>query len=55
MMMAVTHRDHHHGIFSNRAFVASVLWIVVLLGTYFVLADWHTVPSLIASTLGSIR
>jgi len=54
-MMAVTHRDEHQGIFGNRAFVASVLWIVVLLGTYFVLADWHAVPSLIASTLAAIH
>ena len=53
-MMAVTHRNDHQGIFSNRAFVASVLWIVVLLGTYFLLADWHAVPSLIAATLTAI-
>jgi Flp pilus assembly protein TadB len=55
MMMAATHKDDHQGIFSNRAFVASVLWIVVLLGTYFVLTDWHAVPSLIASTVAAIH
>jgi len=54
-MMAATHKDDQQGIFSNRAFVASVLWIVVLLGTYFVLADWHDVPSLIASTVAAIH
>lgn len=53
-MMALTHKDEHQGVLGNRAFLASVLWILVLLATYFVLADWHTVPSLIASALGAI-
>lgn len=54
-MMAVTHRDDHQGNLGNRAVVGSVLWIVVLLGAYFVLADWQAVPSLIASTLAAIH
>lgn len=54
-MMGLTHKDHHHGIFGNRALVMSVLWIVVLLGTYFVMTDWQALPSLIASTLAAIR
>jgi hypothetical protein len=55
MMMALTHKDDHQGILGNRAFLTPVMWILVLLGAYFVLADWHTVPSLIASTLAAIR
>lgn len=53
--MALARKDDHPGIFGNRAFVASVLWILVLLAAYFVLADWHAVPSLISSTLATIR
>ncbi len=53
--MALARKDDHSAVFGNRAFVASVLWILALLGAYFVLADWHTVPSLIASTLAAIR
>jgi hypothetical protein len=55
VMMALTHKDDHHSILGNRAFLTPVMWILVLLGAYFVLADWHTVPSLIASTLAAIR
>jgi hypothetical protein len=54
-MMALARKDDHPGVFASRAFVASVLWIFVLLGAYFLVADWHTVPSLIASTLDAIR
>ena len=54
-MMAVPRKDEHPVSFSNRAFFAPVLWILVLLGAYFVLADWQAVPSLIASTFASIH
>jgi hypothetical protein len=53
--MALAHKDDHQGILGNRAFLASVLWILVLLCAYFVLADWHAVPSMIASTLAAMR
>lgn len=53
--MAAVHKDDHRGTLGSRAFLTPVMWIVVLLGAYFVLEDWHAVPSLIASTLASIR
>jgi hypothetical protein len=53
--MVLPHKDEHHGIFSNRALLTPVMWILALLGVYFVVADWYAVPSLIASTLASIR
>lgn len=55
VMMALAHKDDHQGILSNRALVTSVLWILALLAAYFLLTDWHSVPSLIASTLAAIR
>lgn len=54
-MMVPTHKDDHPGILGNRAFFASVLWILVLLAAYFAVEDWQSVPSLIASTLAAIR
>lgn len=53
--MAVPHKDDHSGLSGNRAFFAPVLWILVLLGAYFVLEDWQAVPSLIASTFASMH
>jgi hypothetical protein len=54
-MMAVSRRDEHSSILGNRAFYGPVLWILVLLGAYFILADWQAVPSLIASTFAAIH
>lgn len=53
--MAAPRKDGHQGYFSNRAFFGPVLWILVLLGAYFVLADWQAVPSLVASTFAAMR
>jgi hypothetical protein len=53
--MAVARKDEHSSILGNRAFYGPVLWILVLLVAYFVLADWQAVPSLIASTFAAIH
>ena len=36
---------------SLRAFGASLAWILVLLGGYFLLSDWQALPALASSVL----
>lgn len=52
--MALAHKDDHHGQLGNHTLVAPVVWILLLLAAYFVLTDWHSLPSFIASTLAAI-
>jgi len=44
----------HPETVSMRSFAISVAWILVLLGGYWLLADWHQLPAL-ASGLLSFR
>jgi len=43
-------RDDHAG----RAFAIPVVWIVALLGAYWILSDWQALPRLISSTLAAM-
>lgn len=52
--MALAHKGDHHGELGNRALVAPIVWIFLLLAAYFVLTDWHSLPSFIESTLAAI-
>jgi len=38
---------------NGRAFAMSVLWILVLLAGYWLIADWQVLPRLISSTFGA--
>lgn len=42
---------HNSDTVSVRAFAISVAWILVLLGGYWVLADWRQLPALASSIL----
>jgi len=37
-----------------RAFLVPVVWIVALVASYWVLADWQTLPGLISNALAAI-
>ena len=40
---------HNSDTVSMRAFAISVAWILVLLGGYWLLTDWHQLPALASS------
>jgi hypothetical protein len=48
--MAVPRKDE----VSGRTFAAPLLWIIVLLAGYWLLADWQDVPQLIASAVAQL-
>lgn len=37
-----------------RTFLVPVAWIVALLASYLLLADWQTVPALVSSAIAAI-
>lgn len=37
-----------------RAFLAPVAWIVALIASYWLLADWQTLPGLVSSAIAAI-
>jgi hypothetical protein len=43
------------GADSRRALLGVVAWILVLLAGYWLVADWHALPGLANSLLGSMR
>ena len=51
IVMAVPKKDD----FRARAFAGPVLWILLLLASYWLIADWQEVPQLIASTIGMMQ
>ena len=53
--MAEVRKDSHSGSQGGRAFFVPVLWIAALLASYWVLADWQTLPRLISGTLAAIH
>jgi hypothetical protein len=40
---------------SRRALFGVVAWILVLLAGYWLVADWHALPALATSLIGSVR
>ena len=38
----------------SRAFLMPVMWIVALVASYWVLADWQTLPNLISNAIAGI-
>jgi hypothetical protein len=55
VVMAEVRKDSHSGSQGGRAFFVPVLWIAALLASYWVLADWQTLPRLISGTLAAIH
>jgi hypothetical protein len=49
--MGRTKRDDRGG----NAFAVPVLWIIVLLGAYWLISDWHVLPRLLSSALAAVR
>ncbi len=41
--------------YTARAFAVSVGWILALLGSYWLIADWQAVPRLFDTALAAIR
>jgi hypothetical protein len=39
----------------NHGYAAPVAWIVLLLGGYWLISEWHSLPELIGSALATIR
>ena len=48
--MPGSRKAEHHG----RAFAIPVMWILVLLLSYWLVSDWQAVPRLITGALGAI-
>ncbi len=39
----------------NHGYAAPVAWIVLLLCSYWVISEWHSLPALINSAIATIR
>ena len=39
----------------NRGYAAPIAWIVLLLCSYWVIFEWHSLPALISSAIATIR
>jgi len=39
----------------NHGYAAPVAWIVLLLGGYWIISEWHSLPMLIGSAIATIR
>jgi hypothetical protein len=48
-------QDSNSGSVGPRAFVLPVAWIAVLLVCYFLAADWHAVPALLAQAMATLH
>ena len=51
--MPLSRRDDQ--AYGKRAYFVPLLWIVVLIAAYCVLADWRAVPALIAAAVGALN
>jgi len=39
----------------GNAYAVPVMWIIALLGAYWLISDWHDLPRLLSSTLAAVR
>ncbi len=53
--MTAHRHDGPAGSPNRRAFFVPVAWIVALLASYWLLADWQSVPVLISEALAAIH
>ncbi|MBV9252263.1 MAG: hypothetical protein JO227_23830 [Acetobacteraceae bacterium] len=51
--MNIRRRDVPRSGYTARAFVVPVVWIVILLLSYWVLSDWQSLPILVSGALAS--
>lgn len=47
--------DAHLSSPGRRAYFVPVAWIVALLGCYWLMVDWRSVPALFSAALAAIR
>lgn len=52
--MTSSKRDQNRSRPGARAYLAPLAWIATLMASYWVLADWQSLPELIASTIAAI-
>jgi hypothetical protein len=55
MVMMGRKHDQQNGSPGRHAFLVPVAWIVGLLASYWLVADWQSVPVLLSEALAAIR